>query len=235
VFVRSDTNVEDTRDFTGAGLNLTVFNQVQRSDILASIRAVWASPFSERSYHWRQSLLTNPEHVYPSVILHRTVPSEVSGVLVTTDLETGSGNALTISASEGVAAVVDGGAPETLVLQDNGVLRLLASPRTTTRKVLPEPPEEGVVVQPASGRDPLLNPAAIRELRDLARQVTHQMPSAGNLPWDIEFGLVSGRAYLLQIRPLKAARAPAHHPFLVALDRDARKSASTIDLGDTLP
>ena len=235
VFVRSDTNVEDTRDFTGAGLNLTVFNQVQRDDILAAIRAVWASPFSERSYHWRQSLLANPEHVYPSVILHRTVPSEVSGVLVTTDLETGSGNALTISASEGVAAVVDGGAPETLVLQDNGVLRLLASPRTTTRKIVPEPPAQGVVVQPASGRDPLLNPAAIRELRDLARQVTHQMPTAGNLPWDIEFGLVSGRAYLLQIRPLKAARAPSHHPFLIALDRDARKSASTVDLGGTIP
>jgi hypothetical protein len=233
VFVRSDTNVEDIKDFTGAGLNLTVPNQVRRDDILAAIRAVWASPFSERSYHWRQSLLANPEHVYPSVILHRTVPSEISGVLATTDLETGSSDSITISASEGVSAVVDGGAPETLILKDDGTLRLLASPRSITRKVVPEPPAQGTLMLPASGRDPLLDVAAIGELGELARQVKQRMPSAQDLPWDIEFGLVADRAYLLQIRPLKAARA--RHPFLIDLDREAKKGASTIDLEVAIP
>jgi hypothetical protein len=75
----------------------------------------------------------------------------------------------------------------------------------------------------------------IAEIKNLAGEVTRQMPMANNLPWDIEFGLVSGRAYLLQIRPLKAARAPARHPFLVALDGKARSDTSPVDLGVTIP
>ncbi|MEL6546873.1 MAG: PEP/pyruvate-binding domain-containing protein, partial [Myxococcota bacterium] len=112
VFVRSDTNVEDLREFTGAGLNKTVPHRVGLNSVLAAIRKVWASPYTERSYRWRQRVLVNPEYVFPSVILHRTVPAEKSGVLVTADLETGEQNAITISAGEGVAAVVDGGAPQ---------------------------------------------------------------------------------------------------------------------------
>jgi hypothetical protein len=222
VFVRSDTNVEDLKDFTGAGLNLTVPNQVERQAILAAVRAVWASPFTERSYRWRQRILENPEHVYPSVILHRTVPSEISGVMVTADLESGATDPVTVSASEGVAAVVDGGSPETLVLAGDGSVRLLASARTPTQKVVPAPPAQGLVVVGSSGRDPLLDAAALAELRALAAEILRALPPEGGAPWDVEFGLVGGKAYLMQIRPLKTSRSPARHPLLVALDRQAQ-------------
>jgi hypothetical protein len=43
VFVRSDTNAEDLPEFTGAGLNLTVPNQVGYRQIAQSIKDVWAS------------------------------------------------------------------------------------------------------------------------------------------------------------------------------------------------
>jgi hypothetical protein len=33
VFLRSDTNMEDLKDFTGAGLNLTIFNSVDKDKI----------------------------------------------------------------------------------------------------------------------------------------------------------------------------------------------------------
>ncbi len=68
VFVRSDTNMEDLKDFTGAGLNLTVPNVRGEKDLLQAIRDVWASPFTERSYQWRRRVLTNPPDVYPSVL-----------------------------------------------------------------------------------------------------------------------------------------------------------------------
>jgi len=236
VFVRSDTNVEDLKDFTGAGLNLTVPNRVALRDVLQAIREVWASPFSERSFRWRQRLLTNPEHVYPSVLLHRTVPSEISGVLVTTDIDGIATDAVTISANEGVAAVVDGGVPETLVLTADGAVRLLSSARSPVKKAIPPPPAAGVKVVAARGLEPLLSARHLEELKRLAAEVRERIIAKGAaLPWDVEFGLLGSKAYLMQIRPLRISRAPAAHPFLQAVDAQAGAIATAIDLNQVVP
>ncbi len=55
VFIRSDTNVEDLPGFTGAGLNLTLFNIVGFDNIVKGIPEVWASPYTARAWAWRQS------------------------------------------------------------------------------------------------------------------------------------------------------------------------------------
>ena len=89
VFVRSDTNVEDLPGFTGAGLNLTVFNVVGFDNIVKAISEVWASPYEPRAWAWRQSHMRGPEHVYPAVLLLKTVPSDISGVMITQDVDTG--------------------------------------------------------------------------------------------------------------------------------------------------
>lgn len=218
VFVRSDTNVEDLKNFTGAGLNLTVPNVVKQKDIFAAIRKVWASPFQERSLKWRQRLLENPEHVYPSVILHQTVPCDISGVMVTADLETGASDAITISATEGVAGVVDGGMPETLVLEQGRHIRLLSSCHTPTRKVVPAPPAGGIVRMLSEGHDPLLSDQAVDDLLLFTKEIQEKMPSSENIPWDIEFGFSKGKAYLMQIRPLRTSNVAAMHPWLSAWD-----------------
>ncbi|MEO0814465.1 MAG: PEP/pyruvate-binding domain-containing protein, partial [Myxococcota bacterium] len=174
--------------------------------------------------------------VFPSVILHRTVPAEKSGVLVTADLETGEQNAITISAGEGVAAVVDGGAPQTVVLGDSGWRRLLSSCRAMTRKEIPRPPGEGVNVKPSLGLDPLLDDQDLNELGSLAREVMQKFPKRGSqAPWDIEWGLLEGKAWLMQIRPLKVSRAAATNPYLRSLDEGARMVETQLDLNVRLP
>ncbi len=90
VFVRSDTNVEDLAGFTGAGLNLTLPNVVGYENLLEAITRVWASPFTARAFAWRQSHMTQPEHVYTSILLLESVASDKSGVLVTQDIDTGN-------------------------------------------------------------------------------------------------------------------------------------------------
>lgn len=235
VFVRSDTNVEDLKAFTGAGLNKTIANRTRLASVLAAIREVWASPYTERSFRWRQRILKNPEYVFPSVILHKTVPSEMSGVMVTTDLENLTPNALTVSVSEGVAAVVDGGAPETVVIGNNQGLRLLSSSRTATRKRIPAAPREGVIVSSAEGRDPLLGNPELEELRRLAAEVKQQIPPEDGLPWDIEFGFYKGKAWLMQIRPLRTSTHAATHPLLVKLDEATGLPQSTLDLTELVP
>ncbi|MEO1233148.1 MAG: PEP/pyruvate-binding domain-containing protein [Myxococcota bacterium] len=233
VFVRSDTNVEDLEAFTGAGLNLTVPNRVGLASILSAIRRVWASPFTERSYRWRQRVLENPEHVYPSVLLQKTVPSDASGVVVTTDLEGLWEDAITLSMSEGVGAVVDGGSAETVVVRSDGAHRLLSSSRIFARKVVPPAPAEGVITLPARGLDPLLDPPRLEEVLKLVQQIRARIPSRG-VPWDIELGLVRGRAMLFQIRPLREAAFATTHPLLTALDR-RRQAASDRKLDMSRP
>jgi hypothetical protein len=236
VFVRSDTNVEDLKEFTGAGLNKTVANRVKVAEILSSIRKVWASPFTERSFRWRQKILMNPEAVYPSVILHKTIPAEKSGVLVTTDLETGDTSQITISASEGVAAVVDGGAPETVVLGPNDGVRLLSSCRAITRKLIPKPPQQSVVVETAMGLDPLLTDAELAEIRQLTAEVLEKIPpTEKGVPWDIEFGLLDGKAYLMQIRPLRVSKSAGAHPYLLDLDAKATFPPGKVNLTEEVP
>jgi len=187
-----------------------------------------------RSFSYARRSPRRFRHFLPSVLLHRTVPSEISGVMVTTDLELGTHGAITVSASEGVSAVVDGGAPETLVLQQDGTIRLLASSRTATRKLIPPPPEEGVVIMPSAGRDPLLGDHEIAELRGLASDVIRKMPPT-DVPWDTEFGFSKGRAYLLQIRPLRASKSAVTNPFLLAIDAKSELPLAPLDLSEDLP
>jgi len=204
VFVRSDTNAEDLPQFTGAGLNLTVPNQVGHRQIFQSIKDVWASPFEERAYDWRSRILRSSDKVYPSVLLLLSVPSEKSGVIATVNLETGEED-ITVNVSEGVSAVVDGGVAESLLLKADGSVRLLEQARGTYRKTLR--PGGGFVNLPVSGNDTLLQPDEIRQLREMVAEVKRKYPPAKTekgdvLPWDIEFGFVKGQLRLFQIRPL---------------------------------
>ena len=129
VFIRTDTNVEDLPGFTGAGLNLTLFNIVGFDNIVKGITEVWASPYTARAWAWRQSHMSGPEHVYPAVMLMRTVPSDVSGVMVTQDVDSGDRNVLSVAVNEGVGGAVDGQAAESVRIDRNsGSVRLMGSP-----------------------------------------------------------------------------------------------------------
>ncbi len=209
VFVRSDTNAEDLPQFTGAGLNLTVPNVVGSEKILEAIKEVWASPYEERAYEWRSQALVSSAEVYPSVVLLKSVGNDKSGVIATANLETLDMSELTVNTSEGVAAVVDGGVAESLLLKKNGEVRLLAQARAPYRKLLSE--RGGFVFLPTTGSDYVLSEADIAQVRQLADEVRSKFPpekdAQGNLlPWDIEFGFAKGELWLFQIRPLSRYR-----------------------------
>jgi hypothetical protein len=235
VFVRSDTNVEDLPGFTGAGLNLTVPNVVGFENIVRAIQEVWASPFSDRAYAWRQAHMPQPEHVYPSVLLLETFSSEKSGVLVTAEVETGDRRWLSIAVSEGVGGAVDGQAAEELrVHRHTSEVRLLAQASAPLRA---EPaPGGGMRMVPASGRDTVLTPAEIEQLRALVEDVRWRMrmpPGPDGIPAaaDIEFGFRNGRLSLFQIRPfVESPRARRSH-YLIGMDQpETLGGRVTVDL-----
>ncbi|MFW6198747.1 MAG: PEP/pyruvate-binding domain-containing protein, partial [Acidobacteriota bacterium] len=214
VFVRSDTNVEDLPTFSGAGLNFTAMNQVGLEAILDAIREVWASPYTERSYMWRQRILADPGSVYPSILLLRSVPADASGVLVTTDLSGSHPDHWTVTLSPGIGGVVEGEPAETVLLPTTTAPPdaepvLLSSARATWQKVLQG--GGGVRRVPVTGEVRLLTPERADDLRTVVTRILERYPPVMDedgepMPWDIEFGFVDDRTMLFQIRPFATDR-----------------------------
>ncbi len=232
VFIRSDTNVEDLPGFTGAGLNLTVPNVVGFDDIVRNIPRVWASPFTARAFAWRQSRMDRPEHVYPAVLLMRSVPADKSGVLVTQDIDTGDDDWISVAINEGVGGAVDGQSAESLRINvATGEVRLLASATAPWRRDVPL--DGGVRKVPVRGGDAVLTPAEIQQLVDLARGLPSRFPpivdaSGQAAPADIEFGFEGGELRLFQIRPFLGSETARRSSVLREMDGAVAAAGSTI-------
>jgi len=223
VFVRSDTNVEDLPGFTGAGLNLTLPNVVGMDNLVKAIPKVWASPFTERAFAWRQSLMDKPEHVYPAILLLKSVPNDKSGVMVTQDIDTGDKAVLSVAVNEGVGGAVDGQSAESLRIDTrDGSVRLLASATAVWRRM--PAATSGVDKLPVSGDQSVLKPDEIEQLITLAKELPDRFPPItdddGNpAPADIEFGFLDGRLQLFQLRPFLESRDSQGGNYLSDMDK----------------
>ena len=222
VFVRSDTNVEDLPGFTGAGLNLTVFNIVGFDNIVKAISEVWASPYTPRAWAWRQSHMKGPEHVYPAVLVMKTVPSDVSGVMITQDVDTGDQGVLSVAVNEGVGGAVEGQAAESVRIERKSATARLMATATTPRRMVPQA-AGGIAKVPVSGRDTLLTPNEFKQLIAFADEIPKQFPQLGEdgkpVAADVEFAFVTGKLWLLQIRPFNESRAARGASHLIQMDK----------------
>lgn len=239
IYVRSDTNLEDLPGFTGAGLNRTVPNVVGFDKVLSAIREVWASPYTERAYGWRQGVMDRPEHVYVSVLLQRAVPSEKSGVMVTADPVSGDAGYVLIAVNEGAGGAVDGQSVESLRLR-------LADERVELLNSATEPMRRETVAGgglrdvPASGNPAVLMPAERRALAQVARTIPQRYPQLRDAenrpaPADVEFAFAGGRLYLMQIRPFLHSTRAQRSAYLRQLDAGVAPAADAfVDL-DAVP
>lgn len=237
VFVRSDTNVEDLEGFTGAGLNLTVGNVVGEKNILKAIKDVWASPFTERAYSWRQAHMEDPEYVFPAVLVQLAFPSEKSGVMVTKDVDGGREGYLSIAINEGVGGAVDGQSAESLLVNaDSGDVRLLAQATAPKRRELI--PTGGLREVPTTNKPNLLTSKEIEQLIDLAEDAPSRFSTlrdsdGEDLPADIEFAFKNGRLTLLQIRPFVESKGAQNSAYLQQLDAGLEsRSSGDVDLDE---
>jgi len=232
VFVRSDTNVEDLAGFTGAGLNLTLPNVVGFDNLLEAIQRVWASPFTARAFAWRQSHMTEPQHVYTSILLLESVASDSSGVLVTQDIDTGNRDVVSVAVNEGLGGAVDGQAAESLRIPlDGSDVRVLAT-ATAPWKRVPNP-KGGLTLLPSSGSDTVLQPAEIGQVIEFARHLPEKFPAItddeGNpAPADVEFGFLNGDLRLFQLRPFLESKMARSIGYLQQMD--VRLKDTTVDM-----
>ncbi len=238
VFIRSDTNIEDLPGFSGAGLNLTLFNVVGLDNILKGISLVWASPFSARAFAWRQALMANPEHVYPAILLMQSVNNDKSGVLVTEDLDSGDRNFISVAVNEGVGGAVDGQSAESLRIDlRDGSVCILATASAPWRKTLSA--EGGIIKLPVSGSERILTDAEIRQLIAFAKALPETFPPLSNdrgatVAADVEFGFYQGQLRLFQIRPFLNNHRARNSAYLHNMDKALRDhAAGLVNMNET--
>lgn len=234
VFVRSDTNVEDLAGFTGAGLNLTLANIVGFDNILKGIREVWASPFTERAFGWRQARLSTPEHVYTSILLHKSVPADKSGVLVTNDIFTGQANKVSVVLNEGVAGGVDGLSAETLLIDtETAEVDWMASATAPFKKVIST--NGGIDEIPASGLARSLSDDNIQAILNFTESIDNWNAEHDGAAADVEFGFLDDEFALFQIRPLVDSDSGVRDQRLIELDASLTDTSDVMLSIDGLP
>jgi len=228
VFIRSDTNMEDLKEFTGAGLNLTVPNVVNETEILQGIRSVWASPFRERGYRWRQKYLLNPENVYPSILILKSVNVDKSGVMITTGIVSAEPRDTTVAFNWGVGGAVDGQAAETYLLQHDNVDILTIPARENTFRDLPL--QGGVKSGTVYFGKPILSVQDRQQLRELDREIRRRLPGTPGIesdgPYDVELGISNGSIWLFQVRPFVENKNARSTLYLQAMDPELPKNLS---------
>jgi phosphoenolpyruvate synthase/pyruvate phosphate dikinase len=236
-FIRSDTNVEDLDNFNGAGLNLTLFNRRSLADVYAGLKEVWASPFTYRSFSWRQTLIDEPLWVLPSVIILESVATEKSGVLVTADVDGQDEMGMLIATSEGVGGAVDGTPAETIVWS-KGDVELVTMFKSPYRRLLQA--GGGTEVVASTGNEFVLDDADIRELTSTAdtlraRLTPSRGPDGKARPWDIEFGFSKGKLWLFQVRPFVGNDLLQNVAALNAFEAPRAEAGDELNLDEAIP
>lgn len=203
VFLRSDTNMEDLKDFTGAGLNLTLFNVAGAQKVWDGIKAVWASPYTERSFKWRQKYLSNPENVFPSILLIPGVNVDYSGVMITKGIRSGIDNDLTVAFSRGAGGAVDGQIAESYLIRMDETYDLIAPARESEFNYLLS--TGGVEKRETTFEQRILNQENISEICRLAEKIRELLPDSSETgytgAYDVELGFKEGKIWLFQVRP----------------------------------
>ncbi|WP_084399554.1 PEP/pyruvate-binding domain-containing protein [Pseudotamlana agarivorans] len=218
VFLRSDTNMEDLKEFTGAGLNLTLFNVLTEKNIIDGIKQVWASPYMERSLKWRQKYLLNPEYVFPSILVIPGVNVDYSGVVVTTGINAGGKDDLTIAFSKGAGGAVDGQSAETRMVASHSN-QLLSPSREPSFLSLPK--TGGTKREYTTFEAPILSEKNMQSVRDMVAQVRKKMPEQTGSdyrgPYDMEMGFKDDKLWLFQIRPFVENKKASSSEYLKSI------------------
>ena len=186
---------------------------------LEGIKDVWASPYTERSFKWRQKYLSNPENVFPSILVIPSVDVDHSGVLITKGISSGINNDLTVAFSSGAGGAVDGQAAEQYLIRMDETYDLLAPAREPYYNRLPV--SGGTSRQTATFDNRVLSEADIHQICELAEKIRETLPKETNSDYegayDVELGFKDGKLWLFQIRPFVENKKALSSDYLVSI------------------
>lgn len=206
-FVRSSTNAEDLKGFSGAGLYDTVPNVRGKEALGVAVKTVWASLWNERAVLERSYFGISHSHVAPAVLIQEAVPADAAGVLVTKDLfDPESLQSFTISATSGHGMRVVRGKkiPEQLVYDmENQGIRVIS--RSNDPTILTFDLAGGIKEIPNPNQGAVLTEQNVNALAEAVLATRTLFP---NPFLDYEWLFHKGKVWLVQCRPFVEANDP---------------------------
>lgn len=204
VFVRSSSNSEDLPNFSGAGLYSSVANVRQADKLIEAVKKVWASLWKFEAYEARTRNYVSQSDVYMSALVQLGINMNKGGVMITKDpFNKDNKDTVYISAVCGHnSRVVDNsGIPEQILFnpESNSVIVKTLSQQENALAF----DTNGDLTQTADtcvdAQKRVLTDAQARLLAKTAIDIRRVF--GGQMPQDIEWGIMNGRLYIVQARP----------------------------------
>jgi pyruvate,water dikinase len=202
VAVRSSGTVEDSAQFSFAGMFQSFLNVRGVEALSDRVKECWASAFGPRALAYRRRQGIEGEGLV-AVVVQRMVESEKSGVLFTANPTTGNKDRLVIEAAFGLGEVVVLGqlTPDRYEV-DKLTRRTVSTAVGDKTFMLVRDPESGenrrVNLDGARAGARVLSDAEVAALSDLGVRLEAHY----GVPQDAEWAIHGKRVYLVQTRPI---------------------------------
>jgi pyruvate, water dikinase len=207
VAVRSSATGEDSLGASFAGLQDTFLWVRGADDVLARIRACWASLYSMPSVTYRRHRRLPEADMAMAVVVQRMVDPRCSGVLFTSSPVTGDRSVVAVEASWGLGSAVVGGevTPDSYTISKvtGEILRRHVSAKLRQHRVDDSGRSVTAEDVPAELQsEPCLTDEQLRRLLVIGQQVEEHYGTPQDIEWAISAQPVGGQdILLLQSRP----------------------------------
>jgi pyruvate,water dikinase len=201
VAVRSSATMEDLREASFAGQQITLLNVKGTAELLKAIKRCWASVYTARAAFYRAKKGFGFKAIPTAVVVQKQVMSDRAGVGFTVHPMTGDRGQIVIESSYGQGEeIVSGGVtPDTFVLdKKTGKIveqRISHKSRMKVAKRRGSGLEDAEVPEKMRDR-PSLNDSELEALRDLALALEEHY----DYPQDFEWTIEKGKIFLVQTR-----------------------------------
>lgn len=208
VFVRSSSNSEDLPNFNGAGLYTSVPHVSTTQSFEQAVKTVWASTLNYEAYETRRLMNLPHDFIKMGVLVQQSISADRSGVMITKDPFDPTRPYVTyIAAKHGIGIkVVEGKAVAEQVMYSSWskAIQLITLSDEQTKLTTGE--QDGVIEQPITPNDRVLNDKLIIRLAQLGNDIKHlfiytQQGKKFYKDQDIEWAEKEGNIYILQARP----------------------------------
>ncbi|HCC43306.1 MAG TPA: hypothetical protein DEQ32_02830 [Gammaproteobacteria bacterium] len=203
VAVRSSANAEDLPGFSFAGQQETFLNVRGADEVIEAVRNCWASLWTAQALSYRHQNGIPQDSVVMAVVVQVMVPSEVSGILFTSNPATGERGELIINASFGLGEAVVGGqvTPDTFVVNRNDLTDIEITLGPKDHQIVYDG-DQGVKLQEVRDKDREVSSLTDTQLQELCETALKVESLYEDVPQDIEWAFCDGQLHLLQSRPI---------------------------------
>lgn len=201
VAVRSSATSEDGAEAAWAG-QLDTFLNTTKKTLLQNVQRCWASLFTPRAIVYRLEKKLGKKVISVAVVVQGMIQSDVAGVAFSVHPVTQDRNQMIIEAGWGLGEALVSGqiTPDSYVVDKKKKMLLEVNVSEQSRGIF-RSPKGGVVWKNVPKQKASTQKLSGRQIVALAELIMRLEKHYG-FPVDVEWGVVGGKMYILQSRPI---------------------------------